>query len=112
MHDPGGIPELTQAENAARLAALTGGAGGGGMGLAVLAILCTQACPVVTEALLGEGARSWAREVSDMGAPPVGGDPWQDVQALVRTSATSQGRSPETPESGVPASTPASTPPS
>ena len=63
---------------------------------------------MVTAALLGEEARSWASEVSAIGAPPLGGLPWQLVHEPVSTSATSQGRSPATPASDGPASTPPS----
>jgi hypothetical protein len=107
-HDPAGIPELTQVEKAACFAASTPAAGRGGMGLVVLAMRWTQAWPLVTAALLGDGARSCASEVSDIGAPPTGGVPWQLVQEVVSTSATSHGRSPATPASDGPASTPPS----
>jgi hypothetical protein len=105
---PAGIPELTHAEKALCFEAATAAAGGGGIGAVVLAIRCTQDCPLVTAALLGEEARSWASEVRAIGAPPIGGLPWQLVHEPVSTSATSQGRSPATPASEGPASTPPS----
>ena len=49
-----------------------------------------------------------ARELSDTGAPLVGGDPWQLVQYVPSVWATPQGRSLATPASEGPASTPPS----
>jgi hypothetical protein len=72
---PAGIPELTQAEKALCFAAGTGAAGEGGIGAVVLAMRWTHAWPLVTAALLGDEAWSCASEVSDIGAPPVGGLP-------------------------------------
>jgi len=74
-HEPACIPALTQDANALCLAAATGAPGGGGICAVVLAMRWTHACPLVTAALLGDDARSWASDVSDIGAPPVGGLP-------------------------------------
>jgi hypothetical protein len=92
-----GAPAFTHAPNAVTSDGEGAGEPAGGMGAEVLFILVTQSCATLTDGLVTAGAVRSVYVSRDIGAPPVGGDAWQETHDDCRSDWTSHGR-PAAPE--------------